>query len=92
MVIKSVITLVPVACTIKGFTIVIYEHNGSGQYYKTTITAKAKQITAKASLSQNRKLRSYFKLQTKSKFTIANYDRETFTAQATGCKKILKCH
>jgi hypothetical protein len=38
----------PVACTVKvviydhnDSAIVIYDHNDSGQYYKTTITAKA---------------------------------------------------
>ncbi len=43
----------------KNFMIVIYDRNDSGQYYKTTITIvftiRAK---AKASLSENRNLRS----------------------------------
>jgi hypothetical protein len=28
----------PVDCTIKSFMIVIYDHNDSGQFYKTMIT------------------------------------------------------
>jgi hypothetical protein len=43
----------------KCFTIVIYDRNDSGQYYKTTITVKA-------SLNEDHKLRLYLMLQTEA--------------------------
>jgi hypothetical protein len=68
----------------KSFTIIIYDQNDNGLYYKTMIAANLTTIIANLALA--RSINYYRKVCCKLKrtFTIVNYDPKPFIVQATG--------
>jgi hypothetical protein len=75
----------------KSFSIVIYDRNDNGLYFKTTIVANLTTIVADltmiiANLALARSVNYYCKIRSKLKrtFTIVNYDPIPFIVQATG--------
>jgi hypothetical protein len=68
----------------KNFTIVIYDHNGNGLYYKTMIVANLTTIVANLALSRSVNYDHKVCCKLKLTFTIVNYDPKPFIVQATG--------
>jgi hypothetical protein len=68
----------------KRFTVVIYDHNDNGLYYKTTIVANLTTITANLALARRVNYIRKVCCKLKCTFTIANYDPKPFIVQATG--------
>ena len=68
----------------KSFTIVIYDRNDNGLYYKTMIVANLTMIVAKLALARSITYdRSYTIIVLATVIMIVNYDRKTFIVQAT---------
>ncbi len=83
----------------KSFTVVIYNRNDNGLYYKTIIVANLITIVANlttivANLALVRSVNYDRKVRCKLKctFTIVNYNPKPFIAQATGCGIIYDNH
>ncbi len=67
----------------KSFTIVIYDRNDNGLYYKTTIEANLTMIVAKLALARSINYDRKVCCKLKHTFTIVNYDPKPFIVQFT---------
>ena len=72
----------------KSFTIVIYDRNDNGLYYKTMIVANLTSIVAKLALARSINYDHKVRCKLKRTFTIINYDPKPFIVQATGYFKL----
>ncbi len=70
----------------KSFTIVIYDRNDNGLYYKTTIVANLTTIIANLALARSVNYDHKLRCKLKHTFMIVNYDPKPFTVQATVLK------
>jgi hypothetical protein len=68
----------------KSFTIVIYDHNDNGLYYKTKIVANLTTVVAKLALARIVNYDDKVCCKLKRTFTIVNYDHKPFIVQAIG--------
>jgi hypothetical protein len=68
----------------KIFTIVIYNRNDNGLYYKTTIVANLTTIVANLALARSINYDRKVRCKLKRTFMIVNYDPKPFILQATG--------
>jgi hypothetical protein len=62
----------------KSFTIVIYNHNDNGLYYKTTIIANLTTIVANLALARSVNYNHKVRYKLKHTFVIVNYDPKSF--------------
>ncbi len=67
----------------KSFTIVIYDHNDNGLYYKTTIVANLTTIVAKLALARSINYDRKVRCKLKRTFTMVNYNPKPFIVEAT---------
>ncbi len=72
-----------VTCTIKVLTIVIYDRNDIGLYYKTTIVANLTMIIANLALARSIDYDRKVCCKLKRTFTIVNYNPKPSIVQAT---------
>ncbi len=66
----------------KSFTIIIYDCNDNGLYYKTTIVANLTTIIANLALARRLNYDRKVRGKLKCTFTIVNYDPKPFIVQA----------
>ncbi len=76
----------------KSFTIVIYNRNDNGLYYKTMIVANLTTIVANLALARSVNYDRKVRCKLKCTFTIVNYDPKPFIVQATSCGIIYDHH
>ncbi len=72
----------------KIFTIIIYDRNDNGLYYKTMIIANLTTIIANLALAKSINYDPTVCCKMKHTFTIINYDPKPFIVQATGVNVI----
>jgi hypothetical protein len=72
----------------KSFTIVIYDRNDNGLYYKTMIVANLTMIVANLALAKSVNYDHKVCCKLKRTFTIVNYDPKPFIVQSTGVNVI----
>ncbi len=70
----------------KSFTIVIYNRNDNGLYYKTTIVANLTTIVANLALARRINYECKVRCKLKRTFMIVDYDPKSFILQATGAR------
>ena len=75
---------VPCGLYYKSFTIIIYNRNDNGLYYKTMIVANLTTIVANLALARNINYDCKVCCKLKCTFTIVNYDPKPFIVQTTG--------
>jgi hypothetical protein len=73
-----------VACTIKGFTIVINDRKDSSQYYNTMIMIVSYAPNFTLALTSVINYDCKWRSKLKHNLWLSIYDRKTFIAQATG--------
>ncbi len=68
----------------KSFTVIVYDCNDNGLYYKTTIIVNLTMIVANLALARSVNYDHKVCCKLKHTFTIVNYNPKPFIVQATG--------